>query len=246
LFRDILAYYEDKFPAPYRAADVLGALFGKRPASFNPVTTAGSMQVSVRYSEELATREKRDPTKVRDELYTRTGGVYYGTHRLLAHEAAYSQPVFRFADYNSGVYSSRNAAVQEQLGKLIGVELSPDGDLLAYDSEGEPLDRDTNSLKAALSFRARFAPELSESRVRSDLHQEKTGAFEATETYRAIKRAYAERFGVDPPYARVPDVALKSVKMKTARSTAWFAKSVDGRFQKCLGRGTDLKINPVR
>ncbi|MFL5319639.1 MAG: DUF1615 family protein, partial [Myxococcaceae bacterium] len=48
LFRDILAYYEDKFPAPYRAADVLGALFGKRPASFNPVTTAGSMQVSVR------------------------------------------------------------------------------------------------------------------------------------------------------------------------------------------------------
>lgn len=236
LFRDILAYYEDKFPASYRTVDVLGVLFGKRPEAFNPVTTVGSMQVSVDYSVKLAEQEKREPKQVRDELYTRAGGVYYGAHRLLAHPAAYAQPLFRFADYNAGVYASRNAAVQEQVSKLLGIQLAPDGDLLAYDEEGEALERDTNSLKALLAFRVRYAPELSESRVRKDVQQEKAAAFEGTETWRAIKRAYAQKFAVDPPYARVPDVALSSVKMKSPRSTAWFAKNVDARYHRCLER----------
>ena len=236
LFRDIIAYYEDSYGAAFAVADAFGSLFGKRPEDFNPVTTAGSMQVSVRYAQKLAEQQKRPVEKVRDELYTLRGGVYYGSHRLLGFPAAYAQPIFRFADYNAGVYASRNAAIQEQVSKLTGIELAPDGDLLAYDEAGEAKNVETKSLTALLQFRARYATQLSESRVRADVQQEKSAAFEATETYRAIRRAYAQKFQADPPYARVPDVELKSVKMSKARSTAWFAKNVEARYRKCVDR----------
>jgi hypothetical protein len=236
LFRDLLHFYEEKFPAPYKALDLIGALFDASPEDWNPVTTAGSMQVSVRFAEELAARERREVSQVRDALYTRAGGVYYGTARLLTHQAAYAQPLFRFADYNAGVYASRNAALQEQVSELVKQPLALDGDLLAYDKRGNALDRDTKSLLAILSFREQFAPELSERRVRADVREEKTAELELTETWRAIKRVYAQRKGVDPPYARVPEVTLKSPKLAHDRSTAWFAKSVNARYQRCLER----------
>lgn len=236
LFRDILAHYEEAFPAPYKALDLFGGVFGLDPDSFNPVTTVGSMQVSVRDAEDRARRERREVEGVRDALYTRAGGVYFGTARLLEHEAAYPQPLFRFADYNAGVYTSRNAALQEQLGKLVGVALAPDGDFLAYDKQGEPRAQDTKSLAAVLAFADKFAPELSERRVRKDLQLEKTAGFESTDTWRAIKRVWAKKMKVDPPYARLPDVTLKSPKLSGERSTAWFARNVDLRYQRCLGK----------
>ncbi len=236
LFRDILNFYEEKFPAPYKALDLFGALFDASPEDFNPVTTVGSMQVSVRFSEQLAKDRKRDPSAVRDQLYTRAGGVSYGTARLLGYQAAYSQPLYRFADYNAGVYTSRNAAVQEQVSKLTELPLLLDGDLLAYDKSQKPLNKDTKSLEAILTFRDKFAPELSDGRVRRDVRDEKTADFEATETYRAIKRVWAQRMKSDPPYARIPEVTITSPKMSQDRSTAWFAKSVDARYRRCLER----------
>lgn len=236
LFRDILKHYEDKFPAPYKVLDLFGALFDSSPEDFNPVTTVGSMQVSVRYAEELAKKKKRDPNAVRDELYTRSGGVYYGSARLLSHEAAYSQAQYRFADYNAGVYASRNAALQDQVSELTKLPLIPDGDLLAYDKNARPLNKDTKSLEAILAFRDKFAPELSERRVRNDVRDEKTAEFEQTDTWRAIKRVYAQRMKSDPPYARVPEVTIRSPKMSQDRSTAWFAKNVDLRYRRCLER----------
>ena len=236
LFRDLLGFYRDKFPAPYKAIDLFGALFGASPEDLNPVTTVGSMQVSVKFAERLAREQKRDVTAVRDELYTRAGGVHYGSARLLGFTAAYSQPLFRFADYNAGVYASRNAALQEQVGKLTELTVVPDGDLLAYDKNSTPLDRDTQSLQAILTFAQRYAPELSERRVRLDVREEKTAELENTDTWRAIKRVYAQRLGVDPPYARVPDVTLRSPKLSQDRSTAWFARSVDARYRRCLER----------
>ena len=77
LFRDILHFYEEKFPAPYKAIDLIGALFDASPEDFNPVTTVGSMQVSVRFAEELAAKERKEVSEVRDALYTRAGGVFY-------------------------------------------------------------------------------------------------------------------------------------------------------------------------
>ncbi len=236
LFRDILAFYREKFPAPYKALDLIGGVFDASPDDFNPVTTVGSMQVSVKFSERLARQRKRDVSEVRDELYTRKGGVLYGSERLLGYSAAYAQPLFRFADYNAGVYASRNAALQEQLSKLTGLTVVPDGDLLAYDKNANALSHDTQSLGAIFAFAQQFAPELSERRVRLDVQQEKTAEFENTETWRAIKRVYAQRQQTDPPYARVPEVTIRSPKMTQERSTAWFAKSVDGRYRRCLER----------
>jgi hypothetical protein len=236
LFRDILHFYEEKFPAPYKAIDLLGALFDASPEDFNPVTTAGSMQVSVRFAEELAAKEKQQVDEVRDALYTRSGGVYFGTARLLGFQAAYAQPLYRFADYNAGVYASRNAALQEQLSQLLKQPLALDGDFLAYDKHAQPLARDTRSLLAVLAFRDKWAPELSERRVRSDVLKEKSAEFENTETWRAIKRVWAQRHSADPAYARLPEVTIKSPKMSQDRSTAWFAKNVNGRYERCLER----------
>ncbi|WP_375756259.1 DUF1615 domain-containing protein [Corallococcus exercitus] len=236
LFRDMLAYYEEEYPAAYAAADLASSLFG--PSSFagqNPVTTAGSMQVSVRYAVEKAGPDA-DPVAVRESLYTRAGGVRYGTARLLGFEAAYDAPLYRFADYNAGVYSSRNAALQAQVSRLTGVALATDGDLQLYDKEGEPRGEDSQTLKALLLFRQRHAPDLSERRVRRDVEEEKTADFEKTDTYLAVKRVYAKQTGEAPAYAQLPQVTLKSVKLSGDRSTAWFARSVDARYQRCMAR----------
>ncbi|WP_205525429.1 DUF1615 family protein [Pyxidicoccus trucidator] len=236
LFRDILAYYEDKYPTTYAAADLASSLFSSgKLEDLNPITTAGSMQVSVRYALQLE-GEDADPAQVREAMYTRAGGVRYGTARLLGYEAAYPEPLFRFADYNAGVYASRNAALQAQVTRLTGIPLAPDGDLQLYDKQGEPLDEDSKSLQALLAFRQRYTPELSERQVRRDVRKEKEEDFETTDTFRAVKRVYANETGESPAYAQLPQVTLRSPKLKNERTTAWFARSVDARFQKCQAR----------
>jgi len=239
VFRDLLEYYDTEFPATYVAAQLASSLFkSTRLEDLNPITTAGSMQVSVRFSEELAGDDERARRRVREELYTRGGGVYYGTARLLGYEAHYDSPLYRFADYNGGVYTSRNAALQEQVSQLTGIALVQDGDLLAYDKQGEPLDEDSNSLKALLVFRERHAPKLSARRVRKDTLEEKQLAFEETDTWSAIKRSYQEVTGKAPAYAKLPTVVIRSPKLSGDRSTAWFAQSVNKRYQRCLGRAS--------
>ncbi len=236
LFRDILAYYEDQYPKTYAAADLASSLFASgKLEDLNPITTAGSMQVSVRYALEKE-GDDADPVQVRESMYTRAGGVRYGTARLLGYEAAYPELLFRFADYNAGVYASRNAALQAQVTRLTGIALAPDGDLQLYDKQGEPLDDDSKSLQALLAFRQRYAPEVSERQVRRDVRKEKEEDFETTDTYRAVKRVYANETGESPAYAQLPQVTLRSPKLKSERTTAWFARSVDARFQKCQAR----------
>ncbi|MCI0573063.1 MAG: DUF1615 domain-containing protein [Myxococcaceae bacterium] len=239
VFRDLLAYYRHEFPATYAAANLLGHLFTRQTLEdHNPITTAGSMQVSVRFATELARKRGKDPDEVREELYTRSGGIDYGTARLLGYPAGYSEPLHRFADYNAGFYASRNAAVQAQLARVTGRKLTPDGDLLAYDTRGEPSGRDSQSLLALLVFREGFAPSLGEWRIRRDLLEEKRRELEETETYRTLKRVYAERTGETPAYAQVPEVAIRSPKLARERSTAWFARNVDLRYQRCLAQAS--------
>ena len=237
VFRDLVAYYRAKYPKTAATAEVAGALFrGAEVDDLNPITTAGSMQVSVRFAAEVGKRRGLTREQVRDALYTREGGVEFGTARLFAHEASYEKFLYRFADYNAGLYASRNAALQEQLSVLVGTSLVPDGDFLAYDKVGREIDVVTKSLAALLAFRSAFAPDLSERRVRNDARKEKLLDFESTETYRAVKRVYASRQGRTPAYARLPALTLKSPKLSRDRTTAWFAESVDKRFNACLKR----------
>ncbi len=239
VFRDLLVFYEGAYPTAYRLLDVASALWGRGDfAAQNPITTAGSMQVSVAFAVQLAKEEARneddvDEWAVRDHLYTREGGVYFGTARLLGFSAGYDAPLYRFADYNAGEYASRNAALQEQVATLTGRALALDGDLLIYEKDGAPASRDSNTLEALLAFRARYAPKLGERRLRRDVREEKTRAFEETDTWQAVRAAYAQVTQKPPVYARLPEVTLHSPKLSRGRTTAWFAKSVDRRYQRC-------------
>lgn len=246
LFRDILHYHETASPKTYAVANAIGGtLFSRRLQEMNPITTAGAMQVSVRFAHELANRSHskrkrkrvKDEYEIREELYTQRGGVYYGTARLFGYVARYSSMAMRFADYNAGMYSSRNAALQEQVGVLAKTALALDGDLLVYDQHGEALPQDSRSLKTILRVCDRYAPELSEKAIRRDLSEEKTAAFEQTATYQAIKAAYQKTTGKRPVYARIPDVAIHSPKLAKEYSSAWFSRAVTGRYNRCMAGG---------
>ncbi len=234
LFRDIVAFHAEAHP---RLAAVTRFVMPRLAERLNPVRTAGPMQVSVRWAQEHPVSRGLDREQVRDLLYTVAGGVRYGTLRLFAHEADYDDPIYRFADYNAGFYASRNAAFQEALGRLTGRKLTLDGDLLAWRADGRPAGRDGETVAALLAWRAAAAPDLPESRLRRDLRREKERAFEDTELWSRLRADYAARFGEAPPYARVPDVALDSPKLKGGWTTRTFAERVRRRWTACLERG---------
>lgn len=238
LFRDLMAHHQGQIPGLQEAS---ATLFNRRMERMNPVTTAGSMQVSVSFAQDLGAREGIPAETVRELLYTRTGGLRYGVARLFAHQADYEAPVYRFADFNAGLYASRNAAFQEQLAKVMALELAPDGDLMAWTDAGKPSRTDGESMKALLAWRAVHAPDLEERQLRRDVRLEKTREFEQTDTWRKLRATYAEKFDEEPIYARLPDVSLESPKLTKDRTTAWFAQSVDRRYKECLKRGTQTK-----
>lgn len=231
LFRD-LATYHSRHAA---GLPFTGGLIAGQLEQLNPVRTSGSMQVSVAWAQQAGTRDGIPAATVRDLLYTRAGGLRWGTARLFAHQAAYESPLYRFADYNAGLYASRNAALQEQLSRVMELPLAPDGDLLVHHDSGSTEDGETMGL--LLAWRAMYAPQLSERTLRRDVALEKEAALEQTRTYEALKATYRARTGEEPAYARVPDVALDSPKLSKDRTTAWFASSVERRYRACLERG---------
>ena len=106
-------------------------LFG----SLNPVHTGGPMQVSIAFAEQHTSGYPwKMAGTVRQEVFSRRGGLWFGTYHLLNYPANYSAPIFRFADFNAGWYASRNAAFQNAVSKASGVKLAMDGDLILYGS----------------------------------------------------------------------------------------------------------------
>jgi hypothetical protein len=211
--------------------------FGKRLfADYNPVRTGGPMQVSVAFAEDFA-REKAYPypvpRSIRDEVFTRRGGLYFGSAILLDYPAPYDDVVYRFADFNAGRYSSRNAAFQAALARLSGKPLTLDGDLLRY--QGGKAVAETSSVEnalLALAGKLRLSPR----EIRRDLLLEKTAAFGQSPTFTRTFGLADQNAGRPVSRQVMPQIDLKSPKISRKLTTEWFARRVEGRYRDCLKR----------
>jgi hypothetical protein len=206
----------------------------------NEIDTAGSMQVSVKFALDMARARRwlpmtlNDVYGVRDQLYTRHGGMYYGVKQLLDYESGYNQKIFRFADYNAGRYAARNAALQTVIATLSGDKLETDGDLLSYAKNGTALKTVTSSEKAIRRARTRQKLPLTDAAIRNDLLMEKQAGFVSTQTFVLLRQGFATLKKQQAAFAQMPGITLHSPKLKRNFSTAGFAESVNRRYQACI------------
>jgi hypothetical protein len=232
VFRNI-AYYLFKEYASTRLLNT--AAIARRVDRINPVSTIGSMQVSVAYAVgETERREDRSLPleriwQLRDHLYSRAGGIDFGTRILLGYYAGYDTRLHVFADFNAGRYASRNAAFQHMVSALGGTKLALDGDLLLYES-GIPSAKESGTEKAVRALKTG----LSDKDIRGDLLNEKQYKFRETETYRRVSALYRKKTGKAAPYAMIPQIRLESPKLSKTMTTERFARAVMARYERCL------------
>lgn len=241
LYREMFEYFKDH----YNLGIVTGAaslLSGHDMAEyFNPVKTLGSMQVHIQHAVANA-KELSSTNLLRDQMYTRYGGMYYGIHRLMTYPAQYDKAIYRFADYNSGMYSSRNASIQQAVAKLLKTEMGLDGDLLLYNKDREALGKPSETeLNIQRLFREHGVI-ISERQIRKHLLKEKQQEFEETDTYQQIQQLYKTRFEKELPYAMMPQVVISGPKLSRDYDTNWFATRVNGRYMKCRNIGKNLGL----
>lgn len=202
-------------------------------SDYNPVHTGGPMQVNIEFAEEYAARHSYPHRgSVRDALFTRRGGLYFGVAYLLDYQADYGSMRYRFADYNAGRYSSRNAAFQHAVSAVSGIRLQPDGDLLLY-RRGVAQRTPSRTMQALLAISSRL--NMDDDAISRDLSFEKIEAFAGT-------RLYARVYALAPsmPRASVPGIVIRSVKFTRKLSTAAYAARVDGRYRSCLKQAENL------
>jgi hypothetical protein len=207
-------------------------------ADYNPVHTGGPMQVGISFAEQHA-QERRYPyplpRALRDEVFTRRGGVYFGSAMLLDYPAPYDDIVYRLADYNAGRYSSRNAAFQAALARWSGHALIPDGDLLRYQN-GKPSDVPSQVELALRSHAA--ALQMSAPQIRRELLLEKSAAFGDSPLYARVFAFADKAAGSAVPRQMLPRIDLNSPKFERKLTTEGFARRVAQRHQACLARAT--------
>lgn len=215
--------------------DFIGMVpLGKRFfADSNPVRTGGPMQVGIAFAQAQA-RTRPYPYEVknsiRNEVFTRRGGIYFGTAHLLSYDAGHETPIYRFADFNAGRYASRNAGFQNAVALASGLSIALDGDLVAPAAKASVGETE----RAVLTLAQRL--DLSEGQVRRDLQKGNEPGFETTALYKRVF-AYAEKIDKRKlPRAVVPRIDLSSPKFSRQLTTQWFATRVNERYGRCLGR----------
>jgi hypothetical protein len=204
-------------------------------ARWNPVRTGGPMQVSVAFAEaQVKLHPYPFPAQdsIRHEVFTRRGGLYFGTAHLLDYAApAYgSTMIYRFADFNAGRYASRNAAFQQALAVATGQPLDQDGDLFV-DGQTQPgqTEAAARSLGAAIG--------LDDRAIRRELERSDTEDFDRSPLLLKVLALAEARSGQRQPRAVLPRIVLKSPKITRRLTTEWFARRVDERYQRCRQHG---------
>ncbi len=205
-------------------------------ASRNPIRTRGPMQVNVAFADRFEAIEPypaHDPRRdLGDELFTRRGSLYFGIAHLLDYQAPYDSFLYRFADYNAGQYASRNAAFQRAASVAAGRPLTADGALLATDPHAKGAGS-TERLLFAMAERLR----LSDSRIHQSLEQGTAESFGRTALYRRVFTLADRRSRQRLPRAVLPQIRLGGPKIVRPLTTAWYARRVNGRFERCLQDG---------
>ncbi|WHS58519.1 DUF1615 domain-containing protein [Pseudomonas sp. G2-4] len=203
-------------------------LFG----GFNPVHTGGPMQVSIAFAQATA----RDypyavDGSIRREVFSRRGGMYFGIAHLLGYPVSYTEPLYRFADFNAGWYASRNAAFQHAVSRASGIPLALDGDLIMHDSiMPGSTELAVRTLGKSMGMR--------NPTIRNQLEQGDSLAFEDSKLYKRVFELAEQAEGKPLPRAVLPGIVLKSPKITRKLTTAWFAKRVDERYQRCMTRAS--------
>jgi hypothetical protein len=212
-------------------------------ADRNPVRTGGPMQVSVAFAIAHAkARQYPYPVveSIRDEVFTRRGGMYFGIAHLLDYPAGYDRYLYRYADFNAGHYASRNAAFQGALAQVSGAKLALDGDLVRAGHSRDAPPGETEA--AARSIAGELG--MDAGRIRRDLEQGKSREFERTELYRRVFELAERKSGKTLPRALVPAIQLQSAKFTRELTTAWFADRVVTRHRQCLLRSSPPRAHP--
>ena len=203
-------------------------------ASWNPIRTRGPMQVNVAFAHQFeAVKAYPYPLTVSldDELFTRRGSLYFGTAHLLAYSAPYDRYLYRFADYNAGQFSSRNAAFQVALSVATGAALVPDGALVVPNAPiSQPGDTERVARKLAKRLR------LDSDQIHAALAHDRDASFQDTELYRRVFELAARTRGQSLPKATLPQIDLQGPKLHSHLTTSWYAQRVQGRFERCLAR----------
>ena len=240
LYREIFDYMAQHYhvSALTGAAKLVGQDIGEK---LNPITTLGSMQVHINYAKEHK-RKAGGIAELRNDLYTQYGGLYYGIHRLMEYPADYDEAIYRFADYNSGMYSSRNAAFQKMLGALTEAEINLDGDLLLYNKDGDVRSTQSQTEKELIAVFAQNNVLVTPRQIRADLKKEKEKKFEDTQTYLAVQKLYQKKTNKEPMYAVMPQVVISGPKLSRDYNTNWFASRVNGRYEQCMQKAKRIKL----
>ena len=214
--------------------DMIGRVpLGKRLfADMNPVQTAGPMQVGIAFAESHANGYPYPVDgSIRNEAFTRRGGLYFGIAHLLGYRTPYTRKLHRFADYNAGWYASRNAAFQNAVSLASGITLALDGDLL---QPGARMDKPGKTELAVRALGGQLG--LDDRAIRNALERGDRLDFDDTGLYAKVF-ALAEAHERKPlPRAMIPGIKLESPKITRALTTAWFATRVDERYQRCMRR----------
>jgi Protein of unknown function (DUF1615) len=225
--KDLSDIYEDLI-----ASVPLGrTLFENR----NPIRTRGPMQVNVAFAEHSpALKDYPYPVKtsIAEELFTRRGSVYFGIAHLLGYRAPYDSYLYRFADFNAGQFSSRNAAFQQAVSAATRQALVADGALLPHD-EGSSAVGSTESAVRSLEGQL----DLDRAAIHGALEQGRSEEFEGSVLYRRTFALADQAQGHALPRAVLPRIDLQGPKLKSKLTTAWYAHRVEQRYDRCLNSG---------
>jgi hypothetical protein len=201
----------------------------------NPVHTGGPMQVSIGFAERLAAAQPYPypvAGTIREEVFTRRGGMYFGIAHLLGYPAEYPRPLYRFADYNAGFYASRNAAFQNAVSVASGIPVAIDGDLVGY-GRGSKVGATEVAVRSLAG-----AIELSPAQIRRALEKGETARFDQTRVDQRVFALADRQQGRPLPRAMLPRITLESPKITRKLTTEWFARRVDQRYRRCMAKAS--------